>query len=240
MRVFSVETKEINEGMFDNFSGTYEDCIKWCKDNSYHNWNENNGARICEIEADENGCFTYCYNEIEEWEEKPQKSMLEKEFIDYLRSEGYEDLEDVESIEEFEWLSHDYLDWIWICGLKLNEYITVENDLAGWEELKIFDYEKHNELFEKEAEEEFGFVPEELPDVFNENEDAVFSTRWLTYNKVKNHSKYYSNFEEFIGNDCSIVIDDAMCNNFHGSPTLKEANESVIKVIDEYTKLQRN
>lgn len=130
---------------------------------------------------------------------------------------------------------------IWCtAGLRLNEYIAVENDLAGWKQFEAFDYEKHNELFEREAEEEWGYVPEELPDVFNDNEDAVFNTRWLKYGKVRNHSDYYGDFEDFIGDDCATVIDDAMNNNFHGSPTLKEANDSVIKVIDEYTKLQKN
>ncbi len=69
MKEFSVELKEVNEGMFDNFNGTFEECQEWCKKHGYHNWSEPNGARICEIEV-EDGCFTYCYEEIEDWEDR--------------------------------------------------------------------------------------------------------------------------------------------------------------------------
>jgi hypothetical protein len=167
--------------------------------------------------------------------------MKTENFYDFLIDRGYcDNLEQIKSIEELEQLSLDYYDIVYNFDLGLNEHIAVENNLAGWKQFEAFDYEKHNELFEREAKEEWGYVPKELPDVFNENEDADFSTRWMAYNKIINHSKYYSNFEEFTEYDRATIIEDTMHNNFHGSPTLKEANDSVIKVIDEYTKFQRN
>lgn len=64
MRTFTVELTA-HPGAMDNFSGTYEECVEWCKNHGYVNWyDENgceneNGAKICEIE-EEDGCFTFC------------------------------------------------------------------------------------------------------------------------------------------------------------------------------------
>lgn len=69
MKKFAVELAA-QPGELDNFIGTYDECVAWCKDNGYGNWDAENetGAQIVEIELDEQGCWTYCYAEYPDWE----------------------------------------------------------------------------------------------------------------------------------------------------------------------------
>lgn len=69
MKKFAVELAA-QPGAMDNFVGTYDECVAWCKDNGYGNWDDENGtgAKINEIEIDEKGCWTFCYEEYPNWE----------------------------------------------------------------------------------------------------------------------------------------------------------------------------
>lgn len=63
MKTWSVE-KESNSWMDDTFNGTFEECAQYCKS---HNLEVNGEeARLAEVEIDEDGCVTYCYDIIEE------------------------------------------------------------------------------------------------------------------------------------------------------------------------------
>ena len=62
MKIWSVEL-EANSWDDDLFNGTYEECIEYCQKNDY---TIGNGARLAEIEVDEDGCWTYCYQIVDE------------------------------------------------------------------------------------------------------------------------------------------------------------------------------
>lgn len=47
----------------DTFNGTFEECVEYCKDNGYK---IGAGARLAEIEVNEDGCATYTYQIVEE------------------------------------------------------------------------------------------------------------------------------------------------------------------------------
>ena len=64
MRTYSVEI-EATGYEDDLFNGTFEECVKYCEEHDYTK--ENSNVRIAEIEVDEDGCCTYCYDIIEEW-----------------------------------------------------------------------------------------------------------------------------------------------------------------------------
>lgn len=63
MKTWSVE-KESNSWMDDTFNGSFEECVEYCKSHSLDINGEE--ARLAEVEIDEDGCVTYCYDIIEE------------------------------------------------------------------------------------------------------------------------------------------------------------------------------
>lgn len=64
MRTYSVEIEQ-NGYEDDLFNGTFEECVEYCKKHDYTR--ENSDVRIAEIEVDEDGYWTYCYEIITEW-----------------------------------------------------------------------------------------------------------------------------------------------------------------------------
>lgn len=63
MRIWSVEL-ECNSWNNDTFNGTFEECVEYCKENEY--MVDGMEARLAEIEVDKDGCWTYCYDIVEE------------------------------------------------------------------------------------------------------------------------------------------------------------------------------
>lgn len=63
MRIWSVEL-ETNSWNNDIFNGTFEECVEYCRENDYTI--DGIHARLAEIEVDEDGCWTYCYDIVEE------------------------------------------------------------------------------------------------------------------------------------------------------------------------------
>ena len=63
MKVWSVELA-CNNRNNDTFDGTFEECVEYCKENDYVI--DGKSARLAEIEVDEDGCWTYCYDIVEE------------------------------------------------------------------------------------------------------------------------------------------------------------------------------
>ncbi len=62
-RLWSVE-HEANSWNDDMFSGTYDECVKYCKEHHY----KVNGieCRLAEIEVDESGCVIDTYDIVNE------------------------------------------------------------------------------------------------------------------------------------------------------------------------------
>lgn len=71
MKTYSVQLRNDCNLMNDNYVGTLEDCISWCKSHGYEDFVKSKelGAQIAEIEVDDEGQFTYCYDVIRYWEE---------------------------------------------------------------------------------------------------------------------------------------------------------------------------
>lgn len=71
MKTYSVQLRNDCNLMNDNYVGTLEDCIEWCKSHGYEDFVKSKelGAQIAEIEVDDEGQFTYCYDVIRYWEE---------------------------------------------------------------------------------------------------------------------------------------------------------------------------
>ena len=63
MKIWSVEL-ECNSWNNDTFNGTFEECVGYCKENDYVI--DGKSTRLAEIEVDEDGCLTYCYDIVEE------------------------------------------------------------------------------------------------------------------------------------------------------------------------------
>ena len=63
MRIWSVEL-EANSWNNDIFNGTLEECAEYRRENDYTI--DGIHARLAEIEVDEDGCWTYCYDIVEE------------------------------------------------------------------------------------------------------------------------------------------------------------------------------
>ncbi len=58
MRVWSVELEKYTWAD-DTFTGTFDECINYCKRNGYKI--DGKEARLADIELDDNGCFDFCY-----------------------------------------------------------------------------------------------------------------------------------------------------------------------------------
>lgn len=71
MKTYSVQLRNDCNLMNDNYVGTLDDCVEWCKNHGYVDFCKSNelGAQIAEIEVDDEGQFTYCYDVIRYWEE---------------------------------------------------------------------------------------------------------------------------------------------------------------------------
>jgi hypothetical protein len=61
MITFSVEIEQ-NSYADDLFIGTFEECVKYCKENDYTQ--DQNDARIAEIELDNRGCVVFWHDII--------------------------------------------------------------------------------------------------------------------------------------------------------------------------------
>lgn len=75
MKTYSVQLRNDCNLMNDNYVGTLEDCIEWCKKHGYEDFVKSKelGAQIAEIEVDDEGQFTYCYDVIRYWEDLQMK-----------------------------------------------------------------------------------------------------------------------------------------------------------------------
>ena len=63
MKLWSVET-EANSWNDDEFNGTFDECVQYCKVNDYKIDGE--FARLAEIEVDERGCVIDTYRIVED------------------------------------------------------------------------------------------------------------------------------------------------------------------------------
>ena len=63
MKMWSVQL-EATYWTDDVFTGTYDECVEYCESNGYEIDGET--ARLAEIEVNEDGMSTYCYQIVEE------------------------------------------------------------------------------------------------------------------------------------------------------------------------------
>lgn len=63
MKTWSVE-HECNSYNDDLFNGTFDECLAYCKKQGYEF--DGSALQLAEIEVDENGCSSFCYDIVSE------------------------------------------------------------------------------------------------------------------------------------------------------------------------------